>query len=95
MEQTREAATLVMLLAVALLSSVELKGRIAAFLVAFSVWDLTYYGTLFFWLGWPTSIWDLDVYFLLPVPWVGPVATAIVISSIIGLFSAWKFFEAE
>jgi hypothetical protein len=46
-ERTREAATIIMLLAVALLSSSQLMQRIPAF----SVWDLAYYATLYTWLG--------------------------------------------
>jgi hypothetical protein len=92
-ERTREAATVIMLLAVALLSSPKLKRRTAAFFFVFSVWDLAYYATLHAWLGWPTSIWDLDVYFLIPVPWAGPVLTPIAASSIIGLISAWTLLR--
>jgi hypothetical protein len=88
-ERTREAATIIMLVAVGLLSSPKVKRRIAAFFFTFSIWDLAYYGTMRVWLGWPVSIWDLDVYFLIPVPWAGPVLTPIVASSIIGLISAW------
>jgi len=92
-EETREAATIIILLTVALLSSQEVKGRISAFFFAFSVWDLTYYGTLYFWLGWPASIWDLDVYFLIPVPWAGPVLTPLATCSIIGVISARVFLR--
>ena len=94
-EDSREAATMVVLLTVAFLASKTCTGRISPFFFSFGVWDLTYYPTLYVWLGWPSSIWDLDVYFLLPVPWVGPVATPIVLSSILSVISAWKFMQSE
>jgi hypothetical protein len=84
-----------MLLAAAILSSSKLKRRIAAFFFSFSVWDLAYYPTLHTWLGWPASIWDLNVYFLIPVPWAGPVLTPIVASPIIGLLSAWMLLRTD
>jgi hypothetical protein len=92
-ERTREAATLIMLLSVALLSSTKRNLRIAAFFFTFSVWDLSYYTTLFLWTGWPQSLLTVDVYFLLPVPWAGPVATPIIASLIIGSFSAMKLLK--
>lgn len=49
--RTREAATIIMLVAVALLSSPKLKRRTAAFFFTFNVWDLAYYGTIRTWLG--------------------------------------------
>lgn len=72
-ELTREAATLVMLLAVAALAGSEAHGRFYAFAFVFGVWDLTYYAGLFSFLGWPSSIWTWDILFLIPVPWAAPV----------------------
>lgn len=94
-ERSREAATIIMLLTVALLSSPRHKRQIAAFFFAFSVWDLAYYATLHVWVGWPASVWDVDVYFLIPVPWAGPVLTPIVASSIIGLLSGWTLLRSD
>src|SRR6476469_1916206 len=69
----REAATLIMLLGVAVLAGVERWERFLAFCVAFGVWDLFYYVWLRLLLGWPPSLLTWDVLFLIPVPWVGPV----------------------
>src|SRR3990167_3507155 len=80
-EQFREAETLIMLVAVALLAGMGLKDRIAYFLLAFGIWDIFYYIFLKLTIGWPRSFTDLDIFFLLPVPWVGPVITPILISS--------------
>jgi hypothetical protein len=48
--------------------------------VAFGVWDIAYYGWLAVFIGSPTSAFDVDVLFLIPVPWVGPVWAPVVVS---------------
>lgn len=72
-EATREAATLVMLVTLALLVGRDWLERVAALLFAFALWDATYYLSLRIMTGWPQSLNTPDVYFLLPVPWGGPV----------------------
>lgn len=79
-EQTREAATIVMLVAVAMLSARPWRERVAAFLWCFALWDIFYYVFLRLWLGWPRSIMDMDVLFLIPGPWVAPVLLPVAIS---------------
>ncbi len=79
-EQTREAATIVMLIAVALLSARPRRERVAAFLWCFALWDIFYYVFLRIWLGWPRSIMDMDVLFLIPGPWVAPILLPVAIS---------------
>jgi hypothetical protein len=79
-EQTREAATIVMLLSVAVLSARPWRERAAAFLWCFAVWDIFYYVFLRVWLGWPRTIMDMDVLFLIPGPWVAPVLLPVAIS---------------
>lgn len=86
-ETAREAATIIMLLAVAYLSFSAIKKRIWAFLLAFSVWDLGYYLFLFLFIHWPASLAAIDVYFLLPVPLIGPVWFPILIFSVIAIAS--------
>ena len=90
-EVVREAATLVMLLAVGVLAGERLRRRVAAFFVAFAVWDLTYYLFLHVLDGWPASLTDLDVFFLIPVTWVGPVATAVVASTLVLVGASWAY----
>ncbi len=69
-EQTREAATLVMLLAAAWLAADRLRPRAGAFLVMFGVWDLAYYAALHALVRWPPSLTSMDVLFLIPPhPW--------------------------
>jgi hypothetical protein len=72
-ELAREAATLVMLAAVGSLAGRTLRTRLAYTAVAFGVWDIFYYVWLKVMCGWPTSLFDWDVLFLLPLPWWGPV----------------------
>lgn len=82
-ERVREAATIVMLLSVAFLAGARLWERVAYFFFAFGIWDIFYYVFLRLIIGWPTSPSDSDVFFLLPVPWVGPVFVPILISSVL------------
>lgn len=90
-EIAREAATLVMLLAIAVLAGETVRRRVAGFFVAFAVWDLTYYLFLRVLDGWPPSLLSLDVYFLIPVTWVGPVATPVLASSAVLLLASWAY----
>lgn len=79
-ETVREFATIIMLLSISFLAGKTLKQRIAAFMIAFSTWDIFYYVFLNVITGWPKSLFDIDVYFLIPVTWVGPVITPVIIS---------------
>ena len=80
-EVGREAATIVMLAAVAVLAGRGWVGRCGAFLLAFGVWDLTYYVFLALLSGWPASPLDWDVLFLIPLPWWGPVLAPALIAA--------------
>lgn len=79
-EMLREAATIIMLASVAYLAGLNFKQRLGAFLISFSIWDIFYYIFLKILTGWPKSFYDTDVYFLIPVPWSGPILTPLVIS---------------
>jgi len=83
----REAATIVMLAAVGFLSFSTVRERIAAFVFAFSVWDIFYYLFLYVILGWPPSLATLDVYFLIPWPWIGPVWFPLGLFTVLGICS--------
>lgn len=72
-EVCRETATIVILVLVAVLSVRGGLRRMGAFLLAFAVWDIFYYIWLYAMIGWPSGIADWDVLFLIPLPWVGPV----------------------
>jgi len=74
-EVVREAATIVMILAVALLAVPGRTRRTAAFLYVFGAWDLCYYLWLKVVLGWPVSWAEWDILFLIPWPWLAPWLT--------------------
>jgi len=81
-EVFREAATIFMLVSVALLAAPNVQGRWAMFLWTFAIWDVTYYVTLWVTLGWPASMTDTDVLFLIPVVWVSPVWFPLLVSTL-------------
>ena len=82
-ELVREVATLIMLLAVGFLAGRDRRTRIAYAVLAFGVWDIFYYLYLRIQLGWPQTLMDWDVLFLLPLPWWGPVVTPMLIAGIL------------
>jgi len=88
----REAATLVMLLGVAMLAGRQRWERFLAFCVSFGVWDLFYYVWLWLLLGWPPSLFTWDVLFLIPVPWTGPVLAPVIVSVllVVGGLLLWR-----
>jgi hypothetical protein len=79
-EMPREAATLVMLLAVGFLAGRTWRARFGYTVIAFGVWDIFYYVFLKMICGWPHTLLDWDVLFLLPLPWWGPVLSPMLIS---------------
>ncbi|MBI4385229.1 hypothetical protein HY573_00155 [Candidatus Parcubacteria bacterium] len=80
-EVLREAATLVMLVAVAFLSVKPARERWAIFFWTFAIWDLAYYAGLWATVRWPASLATPDVLFLIPVPWLAPVWFPILVSA--------------
>jgi len=80
-EIAREAATLLMLVTVGLLAGRTWRSRAGYFLIAFGVWDMLYYVFLAVIGGWPRSIMDWDVLFLIPLPWWGPVLSPVLIAA--------------
>jgi hypothetical protein len=81
----REAATIVMLVAIAILVGQRIKEKAVAFLWTFAFWDIFYYVWLRFTIGWPSSFLDSDVLFLIPVPWVAQVWFPILVSGLTAL----------
>jgi hypothetical protein len=88
-EMTREVATLVMLATVALLAGRDWRERAAALLWAFGIWDATYYLGLEILTQWPKSIVTQDVYFLLPIPWGGPVWVPLLADALMAVLAGW------
>jgi hypothetical protein len=81
-EVSREAATVVVLLSIGLLAAHKSRERWAAFLWAFAIWDLCYYGSLWATIRWPYSLLTDDVLFLIPVPWLSQVWWPILVSGL-------------
>lgn len=85
-ELWREASTLVMIAAVGLLAGHTWRARAGYAALVFGVWDVFYYVFLRLMSGWPRTLLDWDVLFLLPLPWWGPVLAPV---SIALLMIAW------
>src|SRR5216684_5809191 len=82
LELLREAATILMLLSVAFLTSSKSRARAAVFLWTFALWDAVYYAGLWATVRWPLSLRDPDVLFLIPVPWISPVWFPLLVSAL-------------
>ena len=76
----RELSTVIMLAAVAYLAAAAFYERFAAFCIMFGVWDIFYYFWLKVLLNWPQSLFTWDVLFLIPIPWIGPVLSPLVVA---------------
>lgn len=85
-ELAREAATLIMILSVALIAERGFARVFAAFVFVFGVWDIFYYAWLKVMIGWPQDWLEWDVLFLIPWPWFGPWITPALIAL---MFTAW------
>ncbi len=79
-EYFRELATIVMLISVGIVVGKNNLQRFAYFIYVFAIWDIFYYVFLKTILNWPESLFTLDVLFLIPVTWVGPVIAPIICS---------------
>lgn len=94
-ELWREAATMVMLAAVGFLAFRSVKEKVWAFVWAFSVWDWAYYLFLYVFLRWPPSLNTIDVYFLIPRPWLGPVWIPLVLFGVVGMISLRQLLKSN
>ena len=81
-EKTREIATIVMLVTLALLVGEDWLDTLIIFLWTFAFWDLFYYLSLYLLIKWPPKLTTIDVLFLIPRPWIAPVWFPIGVSSI-------------
>jgi len=97
-ELGREFFSLVMIASVAALSARKLWERFAFFIIIFGVWDIFYYIWLKLTLDWPSSIFDWDVLFLIPLPWIGPVIAPVLIAVlmiVVGIMISRRFACGE
>ena len=88
-EQTREIATIIMLVVFAWLIGKTNWEKLAVFLWTFAIWDLFYYLSLYIMLGWPSSLSTMDVLFLILVPWVAPVWAPIAVMILFLIISGY------
>ena len=93
-EQSRETATIVMLISFALLIGNTRWERLAVFLWVFAIWDIFYYIFLFLLIGWPSSIFAMDVVFLIPIKWYVPVWLALIVM-IVFLINSFYIFRKK
>ncbi len=86
-EIVREAATIIMPLAIGYLAGKTWPHRFLFFVYSFAIWDLFYYLFLKITTGWPGSLGDFDVLFLIPVMWIGPVLCPMLIALLLAITS--------
>ena len=87
-ELARELATMIMLLTVGILAGKTWRARWGYVAVAFGVWDIFYYVFLKVMCGWPHSLLDWDILFLIPLPWWGPVLAPMLIATLMILWGS-------
>ena len=79
-ELGREAATIIMLGAMGCIAGKNRLQRFSFFIISFGIWDIFYYVWLKVMVNWPENLMTWDILFLLPLPWVGPVITPVLIA---------------
>ncbi len=79
-EIIRELITLLMILSVSAIAGKTRFEKFAYYMLIFGTWDIFYYIFLKIFINWPFSLLELDLLFLIPVAWVGPVLAPIIIS---------------
>jgi hypothetical protein len=77
----REAATIIMLMSISMLAGHSRMQRMGVFSFCFGLWDIFYYLWLKILLDWPAGLLDVDILFLIPGPWIGPVLAPLLISA--------------
>jgi hypothetical protein len=85
-ELWREAATLVMIVTLGVLAGRTWRRRAGYAALAFGAWDIFYYLFLRLISGWPRTLLDWDILFLLPLPWWGPVLAPVSIALVMILW---------
>jgi hypothetical protein len=94
-ELCREGATLLLLVAVALLVGRNFHHGLAAFVFLFGLWDLFYYVFLKLLIDWPASLLTWDILFLAPVPWLAPVLAPMLVALTMVIAGACVIWREE
>jgi hypothetical protein len=92
MEMSREVGTLLLLALMAQAVSRTGPQWFASFALVFGVWDLTYYLWLLLLIGWPQTLLEWDLLFVVPVPWVAPVLAPLLVAATMVLTSSIYFW---
>jgi hypothetical protein len=87
-ELARELSTLIMIGTVAVLAGFRAWERLGFFLFVFGVWDIAFYLWLKVCINWPMSLFDWDILFLIPVPWIGPVIAPLLVALLLAIGGA-------
>jgi hypothetical protein len=90
----RELSTIVMLIAVAGVAGRKFWERFGYFILIFGLWDIFFYVWLKVTIGWPSSLLEWDILFLIPLPWIGPVIApmSVALLMIIGGFLITRLY---
>lgn len=91
----REIATIIMLIAIGWVAGRNRFQRFCYFMLAFGIWDIFYYIWLYVMIGWPESLMTWDLLFYVPLPWVGPVITPVLIALTMGVAGTLIIFYDE
>ena len=92
-EIARELATILMILSVAMLTARGFTRIFATFVYLFGLWDLFYYLWLKIMIGWPVSLFEWDVLFLIPWPWLGPWISPALIALLFVVWGGWILYS--
>ncbi len=79
-ELGRECSIIIILLGLGYIAGKKILQRFAFFMFAFGVWDIFYYIWLKLLIDWPESLFAWDILFLIPIPWVGPILSPVLVS---------------
>ena len=94
-ELWREAATLVMISTLGVLAGRTWRRRAGYAAIAFGTWDIFYYVFLRLMSGWPRTLLDWDILFLLPLPWWGPVLAPVSIALVMILWGTLATLSSD
>lgn len=94
-ELGREAATIAMLVAVGWVAGRKLQDRLAYAAFAFGLWDIWYYVWLAVLIGWPETLFDWDILFLIPLRWWGPVLSPVLVALLLCVVSIFATVRTE
>lgn len=94
-ELLREISTIVMLLTIGLIAGKTKVQRFSFFIFCFAVWDIFYYIFLKLLIDWPLSLFDWDILFLIPAPWIGPVLAPCILSLTMIVFAITLTFTEK